>query len=302
MSDYINLTTLLCGAVLLFVLYLGAKRLWKKFWTAHVHVLVVSVDGVIKYDAGEDGRFEQIASKLCLIREHQPKAAVIRINSPGGTVGATQELFALVNSIKQKGVYVVALMEDVAASGGLYLSMAADHIVAHGGTITGSIGAIMQNWDVSGLMKTIKVGMNTVKSGKFKDILSPTRPMEADEASLLAGFISDGHRQFCAVVAKARKLEPAVVESFADGRIMTGDQALALGLIDESGSFESALDHIARKLGIKRHNLKTATVEASLSLTARLKHSLLSSQLGALLPATLANRGLTGIPLWLMRQ
>lgn len=185
--------------------------------------------------------------------EYNPnvKAVILRINSPGGTVAATQELYNQILRLKKSGKTVVVSMGDIAASGAYYIACAADYIIANPGTLTGSIGVIMANWDFSGLMKKFGVGYNVVKSGKNKDLFSSYRKMTDEETEVLKGVVMDTYDQFLKAVMKGRRMKQATLAPLADGRIFTGRQALKARLIDAVGDFEDAIDKTADLADIK---------------------------------------------------
>ncbi len=204
-------------------------------------IAVVSLSGVISYQDDQNSKAGKLYAHLAEVARLKPKALVVRINSPGGTVGASHELFSTFQKFRKRGIKVVALMEDVAASGGFYAAMGADHIIALPGTITGSIGVIIQSYEFSEILKGFKIGIRTIKSGKHKDILSSTRTMTDEERALLQGVVDDAYGQFCTVIAEARKLPIEQVRAVADGRVFTGAQALQLGLVDAVGDFGDAI-------------------------------------------------------------
>jgi protease-4 len=178
------------------------------------------------------------------------KAVVIRINSPGGAVGASQELYEEILRLNKEKP-VVASLATVAASGGYYTSLGARYIVANPGTVTGSIGVIMKVPNIGALLEKLGIKTTVVKSGTFKDLGSITRDMTEDERALLQGVMQDIQRQFVTAVAKSRKLSEEQVSTIADGRIMTGHQALDAKLVDELGNFSVAVDKAANLAGIE---------------------------------------------------
>jgi len=180
------------------------------------------------------------------------KAVVLRINSPGGVVGPTQELHAAVMRLREAGKPVVASLGAVAASGGYYVAVAADRIYANPGTLTGSIGVIFQLPNVDGLMKKVGVDYVVVKAGRYKDIGNIARPMAPEERRILQTLLDDVHAQFIAAVATGRKLDPTEVVGFADGRIVSGAQAKDLHMVDALGGLEEALDGAAMLAGLPR--------------------------------------------------
>jgi protease-4 len=207
-------------------------------------VAIVEVKGAI-VDA--DDVTMQLESAL---KTDSVKAVVLRVDSPGGAVGASQEIFRKVREV-DKSKPVVASMGDVAASGGYYVSAGARYIFANEGTITGSIGVRMEHLDVSGLLDLVRLRHETLKSGEYKDIGSITRAMTEKERALISEILSELHEQFKADIASSRKLSPDYVSSIADGRIFTGKTAKELHLIDEIGGISDAIKKAASLAGIK---------------------------------------------------
>lgn len=177
------------------------------------------------------------------------KAIVLDINSPGGSIGSVQELYSLIGRIRRESKKpVVALLGDVAASGGYYVAAACDKVVAYPGTLVGSIGVIFQHGNIEGLLKKLGVQSGVIKSGKMKDIGSMTRPMTPEERALLQALIDDAYGQFVAAVAEGRRMPEGKVRPLADGRIFSGRQALEAGLVDKLGDHDDAL-MLAGELG-----------------------------------------------------
>ena len=180
------------------------------------------------------------------------RAVVLRINSPGGAVAPTQELYGAIRRLREAGKPVVASLGAVAASGGYYIAVAADQIYANPGTLTGSIGVVMQMANLNALMKKVGVEYVVVKAGEFKDVGNFARPMTAEERRILQALLDDVHGQFIAAVADGRKLDRAVVRRFADGRVFSGTQAKALHMIDELGGLEDAVEGAATLAGLPK--------------------------------------------------
>jgi protease-4 len=178
------------------------------------------------------------------------RAVVIRINSPGGVVAPTQEIHQALMRVREAGKPVVASLGSVAASGGYYTAVAADRILANPGTLTGSIGVIMQMANVENLMKKVGVEYVVVKAGQFKDLGSFSRPMSPEERRVLQTLLDDVHAQFIDAVAKGRKLDRAEVVRFADGRVFSGVQAKDLKMVDTLGSLEDAVNEAAKLAGL----------------------------------------------------
>ncbi len=188
------------------------------------------------------------------IKEHSQnasvKAIVLRIDSPGGAVVPSQEIYEEVKNaaVKKK---VIASMGSMAASGGYYIASPASKIVANPGTITGSIGVILEIPNVEGLMNKIGVTSQVIKSGKHKDIGSAFRGIKEEEKEILQGVMDNVHSQFIEAVSVGRKMDIENVRKISDGRIFTGEQAVEQGLVDELGTLEDAISLAAEMVGIK---------------------------------------------------
>lgn len=183
--------------------------------------------------------------------DNDVKAFVLDINSPGGSIGAVEEIYSMIMKIRNNYKKpVVAHFGDVAASGGYYIASACDKIVSNSGTLTGSIGVIFTTAEGENLLKKIGINFNTVKSGKFKDIGSFSRQMTKEERKILEDMINDAYSLFVSVVAKGRKMSEEKVKELADGRIFTGKQALSVGLVDMIGDLDDSINEAAKISGI----------------------------------------------------
>ena len=169
------------------------------------------------------------------------RAIVLRIESPGGVVAAAQEIYDELGKVRRRGKPIVASMGGIAASGGYYIACGADSIVANPGTLTGSIGVIMRLPNAEELLKKIGLRYEVIKTGKYKDTGSMSRPMTPEERALLQEMLDDVHDQFVTVVSVERNIDKDAVMEFADGRVMSGRQALELGLVDRLGGFRDAV-------------------------------------------------------------
>jgi len=207
-------------------------------------VAVLPVTGLI---ADSDATIDQLKK---FAKDDSVKAIVLRINSPGGGVGPSQEIYEEVRKLKGKKP-VVSSMGAVAASGGYYIACASQKIYANPGTITGSIGVIMQFVNVKDLIDKIGIKGVVVKSGDLKDTGSPIREMSPEERQYLQAVIDNVHGQFIRAVADGRKLDVEAVRKLADGRIFSGEQAKALGLVDALGNQEDAVADVARMAKIE---------------------------------------------------
>jgi protease-4 len=206
-------------------------------------VVVLEVEGVIT-------KSEPVIEKLNRYRENKDiKAVVIRIDSPGGSVGPSQEIYEELIKLRSEKK-IVASMSSVAASGGYYIASAAHKILANPGTITGSIGVIIEFANMEDLLNKIGLKAVVIKSGKYKDLLSPTRQLQDEERALLQEVIDTIHSQFIDAVALGRDMPREKVAAIADGRIFSGEQARRLGLVDELGNLQDAIKKAAELAGI----------------------------------------------------
>lgn len=180
------------------------------------------------------------------------KAIVLDINSPGGTVASVQNIYGELQKAKQQGKKIVALFRDVAASGGFYVAMAADKIVAEPGTITGSVGVIMQTSNLEGLFDKLGIKITPITSGKYKDMGAYYRPMDDAEKALLQDMVSETYGQFFAAVKAGRPgVKPEDLTEYTDGRVFTGERAYKLGFIDKLGGEEEARQLAGELTGLK---------------------------------------------------
>ena len=225
---------------------------------------VIKIRGVIQ-EGTENGFMARQNSASAIAKrirdladKKEVKALLLDINSPGGTVAAVQDIYNALLFFKSKGKPVVALFRDVAASGGFYIAMAADKIVAQPGTMTGSIGVIMQANNVEGLFDKLGIKVMPVKSGKHKDIGSAYRPMTEEELALLQEMINETYQQFFNAVKQGRpQVNAEMLPVYADGRVFTGARAKQIGLIDELGGEEVAKEQLSALTKIKDIKLIT---------------------------------------------
>ncbi|MEW6725923.1 signal peptide peptidase SppA [Desulforudis sp. 1088] len=218
---------------------------------------VVSIEGMIVGSApsgpfASNASADDIVERLDMAREDDAiKAVVLRMNSPGGSAAASQEIADAVTRLRESGKVVVVSMSDVAASGAYWIACRADTIVANPATITGSIGVILETVQVQELYGKLGISNEVFKSGPHKDMGSPTRPVTEQERAIFQGMVDDIYHQFVDVVAQGRDLSRERVLQLADGRIYTGRQAEGLGLVDELGGLEDAIRIAADRAGIK---------------------------------------------------
>ena len=191
-------------------------------------------------------------------KDGRVKAVILRINSPGGGVVASELMHAEIKRFKETGKPVIAVLMDVAASGGYYIACACDEIIAQPSTVTGSIGVIMRMFDLSETMKAIGVRNDAITSGKHKDAGSMFRPMGPKERDIFQTIVNEMYERFVEVVAAGRpKLDKGAVRELADGRIYSAGQALKLGLIDRIGSMREVVEQAKKRIGVKRVRLVT---------------------------------------------
>lgn len=208
-------------------------------------IALLEIDGIIHDDVE---LLEQIRE---LRRNNSVKGFLVVINSPGGEVGPSQSIYRELRRIRDEdGTPVVASIGGVGASGGYYVALGADSIYVLPGSLTGSIGVVMEVPQVQGLMDRIGIEMEVVKSAEYKDIGSPFRPFRPDDREVLEGLVQDVYSQFITAVAEERRLPLEVVQRLADGRIYSGRQALDAGLVDRIGNLNDALATVGRMAGL----------------------------------------------------
>jgi protease-4 len=226
---------LLIGVVFFIAVYgLGLMRGSTRSFSLHPKVGVVPVEGIIRDSREVIRQIEEFAEDNAI------KAVIVRIESPGGGVAPSQEIYQAIHELRKKKK-VVASLGAIAASGGYLIASATERILANPGTITGSISTVMHFANVEGLMQKVGIRSSVVKSGKYKDIGSPAREMTSDEKALLQDLVDDIYDQFIRTVAENRKIPLEKIREIADGRIFSGRQALALGLVDEMGGLNEAI-------------------------------------------------------------
>ena len=232
--------------ILLFVIDQYVSRSGSRKFAFGDKIAVVEIRGLITQSQGIIEELHQLDA------DEGVKAIILRIDSPGGGVGPSQEIYREVLKIKSnKKKKVITSMGSVAASGGYYIASASDLIVANPGTITGSIGVLMEFTNIEELFRKIGIKGVVLKSGEHKDIGSPFREMTPEEKRLIQSVIDNVHQQFIQAVADGRKIDRLKVAQVADGRILTGEQAKQLGLVDQLGNLQDAIDTAAKMVGIE---------------------------------------------------
>jgi protease-4 len=256
----------------------------------------IEINGAI----GSETR-KRVLEDLKTVEERKFPALLLRIDSPGGTVGDSQEIYSALKRL-QKKVKIVASFGNISASGGVYIGMGAEHIVANPGTITGSIGVILRGNNIERLLEKIGVSFKVIKSGPYKDILSFDRELTEPEQHILQELIDTSYQQFVQTVAESRNLSHDTVRSFADGRIFTGQQAVELGIVDRLGTEEDARCWAAELVKLDPKKTECFTFEKPKPFLSRLTGSNLTPN-----SIIAANRWLefelstSGLPLWMYR-
>jgi protease IV len=237
----------LLSVVFLFILSLILTKLLtdnNSYSFRHDTIALIEVKGMI-IDSDE------IIKQLHYAKdENSVKAVVLRIDTPGGVVGPTQEIYEEIKKLKKIKPIIVS-MGSVAASGGYYIAAPANVIFANPGTITGSIGVLMKLANFQTLLDKVGIKSLVLKSGEFKDTGSPVRPITAGDKKILQGIIQSMYEQFVFAVADGRNIPIMKVRELADGRIFTGEQAKKLKLVDKLGNLQDAIDEAAKITGIK---------------------------------------------------
>jgi protease-4 len=245
---------------------------------------------------------KRVLAALKTVEERKFPALLLRIDSPGGTVGDSQEIYSALKRLRDK-VKIVASFGNISASGGVYIGMGAQHIMANPGTITGSIGVILRGNNLERLLDKIGVSFKVIKSGPYKDILAFDRELTDPEKHILQELIDTSYVQFVQTVAEARNLAAETVRSFADGRIFTGQQALELGIVDRLGTEDEARQWAAELVGLDPDKTICFTLEDKKNLLSRFLSGgdRLESELAGGLDWLEFELSTSGLPLWLYR-
>jgi len=232
------------GSVVVIAIVAASKLLPGAFGQPEEQIAIVEISGMIT------GSEDAVRQLMAYMEDDNVKGIVLRIDSPGGSVAPSQEIYRAVQKVRENNKRVYASLGSLSASGGYYIAAAADTIVANPGTLTGSIGAIMAFSNMEELMSKVGMKPEVVKSGPYKDIGSFSRTMSKEERALLQNVVNDVHQQFIGAVAEGRNLPVGVVAKLADGRIYTGRQALDLKLVDRLGSLEDTVELLTGDLGL----------------------------------------------------
>ncbi len=207
-------------------------------------IALIKIEGVIS------DYYETVKLLNQVRKDDSVKAVVIKVDSPGGAVGASQEIYRAIEKLRDEKPVIVS-MGNVAASGGYYVSAAATEIFANPGTITGSIGVIIQHVDFSKVLDKLGIKVNNIKSGKNKDILYPNKPLTPEQKKLLEKTVLDVYDQFLDAIVKYRPIAKEALKKYADGRVFSGKQAKKLNLVDKIGNIEDAIEEAKNKSQFK---------------------------------------------------
>lgn len=223
-------------------------------------ILLIDISGVISEE--KEGGIVEGIDMVARVKEELRRAAedksvkaiVLRVNSPGGTVTASDLIYHEIRRFKERtGTKVIASILDVGASGAYYISMSADKIVAHPTSVTGSIGVIMLHVNLQGLLEKVGVGAEPIKSGANKDLGSPLKPLSPEDRRVLQGIINSMYGRFLEVIVEGRpELSPERIKELADGRVYTSVDAKEFGLIDQIGYLDEAIDLAKSEAGIQQ--------------------------------------------------
>ncbi|HIK29639.1 MAG: signal peptide peptidase SppA [Oscillatoriaceae bacterium SKW80] len=252
---------------------------------------------------------KRVLAALKTVEEKRFPALLLRIDSPGGTVGDSQEIYSALKRLREK-IKIVASFGNISASGGVYIGMGAEYIMANPGTITGSIGVILRGNNLERLLDKIGISFKVIKSGPYKDILAFDRELTEPEKDILQQLIDTSYEQFVQTVAEGRNLPVEKVKTFADGRIFTGEQALELGIVDRLGTEEDARRWAAELVGLDPEKTECYTIEEPKPFINRVfGRSPVSSDISVSLPTGMAaaidwlefELSTNGQPLWMYR-
>lgn len=249
------------------------------------------------------GTRKRVLEALKTVEERKFPALLLRIDSPGGTVGDSQEIYYALKRLREK-VKIVASFGNISASGGVYIGMGAEHIVANPGTITGSIGVILRGNNLERLLEKVGVSFKVIKSGPYKDILAFDRELTEPEKHILQELIDTSYQQFVQTVAEGRNLAVEAVKRFADGRIFTGQQAVELGIVDRLGTEEDARRWAAELAGLDPEKTKCYAIEEPKPFLNRLlsgSRTQMVSGLSSGIDWLEFELSTSGQPLWLYR-
>ncbi|PZO21961.1 MAG: signal peptide peptidase SppA [Leptolyngbya foveolarum] len=247
---------------------------------------------------------KRVLEALKEVEEKKFPALLLRIDSPGGTVGDSQEIYSALRKLQEK-VKIVASFGNISASGGVYIGVGAHHIVSNPGTITGSIGVILRGNNIEKLLDRVGVSFKVIKSGPYKDILAFDRPLTSEEETILQSLIDVSYGQFVRTVAEGRNLSEDAVREFADGRVFTGEQAVSLGLVDRLGTEEDARRWAAELGGLDPEKAECYTFEEKKPLLSKLLPGSRTAfdALPDYMPATMSRIefevATSGLPLWM---
>lgn len=239
-------------------IFLPATNMFNKTGSIKkANIYMMHIGGIIHFSerispfGSRSGNAEYYLRRLRLIENLKNiKVLILNINSPGGTIAATQAIYNELLKLRKKGVLVISVIQDVGASGAYYIASASDAIFAEPGSLVGSVGVILESMNIKGLLEKIGVGYTVIKSGKYKDILSPYRSMTPDESKMLNALVKSAFSNFYTAVKTNRHLTDKQMKGIADAQIFTGSMAIKNQLIDKIGGRDAAVNFARKKAKI----------------------------------------------------
>ena len=286
----------------LYIWYTFYKRkyyimIWPFKPSTRKQIARIEINGAIA-----SGTREKVLKALEEVQEKKYPVLLLRIDSPGGTVADSHEIYCALKRLQDKKIKVIASFGNISASGGVYISAGATHIVSNPGTITGSVGVIIRGNNLEKLLDKVGVSFQVIKSGPYKDILSFDRQLSPEEEGILQNLIDSSYEQFVKIIAQNRNLTVEKVKEFADGRIFTGEQALELGMVDRLGTEEDARLWACELVGLDPDKTECHTIEEPKSLVDRvLNRSQTKSKISTAINWLEFELATNGQPLWLYR-
>jgi protease-4 len=253
MPRAVNLLVIFHAAILLLGLVFLIRQKGQRPFDRE-RIVILPIEGVISHQSNSirgDTVENLVATINALKDQDDVKAVVLRINSPGGSIGAVQDIYGALQKLKEKKKIIVSSFGDVSASGGYYVASLSDKIYCQPGTLTGSIGVILQMPNIQGLLNKIGVSFEVIKSGEMKDAGSPFRQLRPEERAYFTEIMKDAFDQFYQAVKVGRKLEDAALKPLADGRVFSGRMALKNKLVDNLGGLDDAVEEAKKLAGLE---------------------------------------------------
>ncbi len=286
---------IMAAALVIYAIFRERKR---------ADILVMQFSGVIVHSDAPESMYQKTMRTLDMVDKLRPKALIVQVNSPGGSAAASHEIYVRLNQLRAKGIKIVSLMGDVAASGGLYVAVASDHVIASPGTITGSIGCLIQGFEYGKLLDAVNVGVRTIRSGKFKGATSPFETLKDDARAMLQGLVDEARNDFCTAILFTRGvkgLTMAELDAFADGRVFGGRKAIEHKLVDSIGSLPIAIEIAAAIANVPPGRRTPRLLRPRMPFLVKMGPAIPGMRLENRLLAGLPDPSLMGIPLLLWK-